>query len=73
MQSALAEALRERGVDEADLSAALIAAAYRMVHVGAIRRILGGEAPDVVMVDRSDALARAFAAVESAIAGLGRR
>jgi AcrR family transcriptional regulator len=67
LESGLAKNLRERGVPEPDVSAALIAAAYRAVHLGAIRRLLAGEPGDAVRADRARRLAAAFVAVHGAI------
>lgn len=70
MEAALAASLSERGVREPSLSAALIAAGYRSVHLHAIRRLLDGDPPGEVDAERSARLTRALAAVEVAIAAL---
>lgn len=67
MEAALAEALRDQGVSKPTLCAALIAAAYRRVHLEAIRQVLAGEAPQKVDAERTARLARALDAVEQAV------
>lgn len=57
-------------VKEPELIAALIAAAYRTIHLSAIRRLLDGAAAETVAPERAEQLARAFAVVEPAIAQL---
>jgi hypothetical protein len=73
MERALADALREREVAEPDLCAALIATAYRTVHLDAIRRLLAGEPGDAVQAERTNRLSAAFDAVELATARLRQR
>jgi AcrR family transcriptional regulator len=66
LEAAVAEAFRDRDLTEPALCAALVAAAYRSVHLDAIRRILAGEPPEQVETARTARLARAFDAVEQA-------
>ena len=66
LEAAVAEAFRDRGVHEPALCAALVAAAYRSIHLNAIRRVLAGEPPDKVDTDRTARLTRALDAVEHA-------
>jgi len=70
MESALATALRDRGLHEPALCAAFIAAGYRSVHLRAIRRILAGEPPEDVETERTSQLAAAFNSIEHAVACL---
>lgn len=70
MEAALAEALRDQGASEPVLCAALIAAAYRSVHLTAIRQALSGEPPQKIDTERTAKLARAFDAVEQAVTQL---
>ena len=70
METALASALRDQGVNEPALGAALLAAAYRSVHLAAIRRVLSGESPQRVDAERTAQLARALDAVEHAVTRL---
>ena len=70
MEAALAAALGDRGVKEPALCAALLAAAYRSVHLAAIRRVLSGESPRRVAAERTAQLARALDAVEQAVTRL---
>lgn len=71
MEQALADALGERGIVEPALCAAFIAAAYRTVHLDAIRRLLAGESSEVVLADRTRRLEAAFDAVEVATSRIG--
>lgn len=66
MEAALAEALGARGVNEPVVCAALVAAAYRSIHLNAIRRVLAGEPPHEVDAERTARLARVLDAVEEA-------
>lgn len=70
MEAALAEALRDQGISEPALCAALIAAAYRSVHLDAIRQALSGEPPQQIDTERTAKLARALDAVEQAVTQL---
>ena len=70
METALASALDDRGVDEPALCAALLAAAYRTVHLAAIRQVLSGESPQRVDAERTAQLARALDAVEQTVTRL---
>jgi hypothetical protein len=67
LEAALAGALREQGVGEPGLCAALIAGAYRSIHVDAIRRVLADEPVDAVVAERALRLGRAFDVLEHAI------
>jgi hypothetical protein len=66
LEAAVAAAFRDRGVNGPELCAALVAAAYRSVHLDAIRSVLAGEPPENVATDRAVRLGRAFDAVEQA-------
>jgi AcrR family transcriptional regulator len=69
-EAALAEAFRDQDVSEPALCAALIAAAYRSVHLAAIRQVLSGESPQKIDAERTAQLARALDAVEQAVTRL---
>lgn len=60
---ALAQAFRDSGVEQPELNAALVAAAYRTVHLQAIRRVLAGDPPARVDTQRTADLAVALGAV----------
>lgn len=70
MEESLARALASRGVPDASLVAALVAAAYRTVHLHAIRRVLAGEPAHEVESERTARLSHAFDAIERAVAAL---
>jgi AcrR family transcriptional regulator len=70
LEAAVAEALRDRGVPDAPLHVALIAAAYRTIHVAAIRRLLAGDPPREVSAERTRRLADALDIINHAAARL---
>lgn len=70
METTLASALGDRGVSEPALCAALLAAAYRSVHLAAIRQVLSGDSPQKVDAERTARLARALDVVELAVTQL---
>jgi AcrR family transcriptional regulator len=67
MESALAGALTDRGATEPQLCAALLAAAYRSVQLGAIREVLAGSPPEQADRERRRRLRHALDAVARAV------
>lgn len=67
LEAALANALGERGLREPGVCAALVAAAYRSVHLEAIARLLAGDPDREVEAEREARLTAAFDAVEAAV------
>jgi hypothetical protein len=67
LEAALAGALGERGLREPGVCAALVAAAYRSVHLEAIARVLAGDPAGEVEAEREARLGEAFDAVELAV------
>jgi AcrR family transcriptional regulator len=70
LEAAVAEALRDRGIPDAPLHVALIAAAYRTIHVAAIRRLLAGDPPREVSAKRTSRLAHALDVINQVAAQL---
>lgn len=72
IEAELARALAGTGVAEPELTAAFVAAAYRSVHLGAIRRVLAGQDARRVAAERTARIRTAFDAVDRITAGLSR-
>ncbi|HZX03663.1 helix-turn-helix domain-containing protein [Kribbella sp.] len=64
IEEAIAEAMRRTDVPEPHLTAALTVAAYRTVHLEAVRRILDGEDEKVVAADHRARIVSTLAAVD---------
>jgi AcrR family transcriptional regulator len=70
MESAIADALADRGVREPQLCAALLAAAYRSVQLDAIREVLAGRSPEQVDRERRRRLRHSLDTVAHAVGAL---
>jgi AcrR family transcriptional regulator len=66
IEAAVAREFRARGVVEPELCAALVAAAYRQVHLEAIRRVLDGDPPKRVDLRRTTRMKLALGVVAQA-------
>jgi AcrR family transcriptional regulator len=70
IEQAIAAAMARTGVPEPELTAALAVAAYRTVHLTAVRRILDGEDETVVAADHRAQTLHALAVVDGHLVGL---
>lgn len=70
IEAELARALAGTGAAEPELTAAFVAAAYRSVHLGAIRRVLAGQDARSVAAEHAARIRAAFDAVDRITAGL---
>ncbi|WP_202878564.1 TetR/AcrR family transcriptional regulator [Kribbella jejuensis] len=64
IEEAIADAMERTGVRDPQLTAALTVAAYRVVHLEAVRRILAGEDVAVVAADHRARIVSALAGVD---------
>ncbi|NUR96533.1 MAG: TetR/AcrR family transcriptional regulator, partial [Kribbellaceae bacterium] len=65
IEEAIADAMERTGVADPRLTAALVVAAYRVVHLEAVRRVLAGDdAVVVAVVVAADHRARIVSALE---------
>jgi AcrR family transcriptional regulator len=60
LEQAISAALKRTGVPEPQLTAALVVAAYRTVHLDSVRRILAGEDADVVASEHRERIPHAL-------------
>ena len=73
IEQAIAAAMARTDVPEPQLTAALAVAAYRTVHLQAVRRILAGEDATVVAADHRARTVHSLAVVDGHLAGLQNR
>lgn len=67
IEEAIAAAMERTGVPDPHLTAALTVAAYRTVHLEAVRRILAGDDPAVVAADHRARIISTLAAVDQVL------